>query len=203
MSEKKLKKRYIERYKNVLLPLQTQLQKHICNVFMDYPRIDRVTVRAKDIDRFMEKAFRTDRGVPKYTDPISQVQDQLAGRIVTYYLSDIGPINSIVEDYFGSIEDKRIIPDSEYEFGYEGHHHILFIPDEILTPDITQFDHPGFFELQVKTLFQHAWAEANHDLGYKPPQDLSIEHRRKLAFTAAQAWGADHIFDELYINIFN
>jgi hypothetical protein len=34
-------------------------------------------------------------------------------------------------------------------------------------------------------------------LGYKPSVDLTSEQRRKLAFTAAQAWGADQIFEEL------
>ena len=58
---------------------------------------------------------------------------------------------------------------------------------------------PGFFELQVKTLFQHAWSEAEHDLGYKPGvKPLTPDETRRLAFTSAQAWGADHIFDELF-----
>jgi putative GTP pyrophosphokinase len=58
---------------------------------------------------------------------------------------------------------------------------------------------PKVLELQIKTLFQHAWSEANHDLGYKPDlQPLDPDDERKLAFTAAQAWGADQIFDELY-----
>ena len=58
---------------------------------------------------------------------------------------------------------------------------------------------PGFFELQIKTLFQHAWAEADHDLGYKPGTvPLTSAQRRKIAFTSAQAWGADHMFDELF-----
>jgi putative GTP pyrophosphokinase len=58
---------------------------------------------------------------------------------------------------------------------------------------------PGFFELQIKTLFQHAWSEADHDLGYKPgDQPLTSEQKRLIAFTSAQAWGADHIFDQLF-----
>ena len=32
---------------------------------------------------------------------------------------------------------------------------------------------PRFFELQVKTLFQHAWSEASHDIAYKPDVPLS------------------------------
>jgi ppGpp synthetase/RelA/SpoT-type nucleotidyltranferase len=58
-----------------------------------------------------------------------------------------------------------------------------------------------FFELQIKTLFQHAWSEAEHDLGYKPTTILTSAQKKRLAFTAAQAWGADQIFDELFREI--
>lgn len=58
---------------------------------------------------------------------------------------------------------------------------------------------PEFFELQIKTLFQHAWSEAEHDLAYKPELgELDEVELRKLAFTAAQAWGADEIFEDLF-----
>jgi len=50
----------------------------------------------------------------------------------------------------------------------------------------------------VKTLFQHAWSEAEHDLGYKPSGKLTSDQKRRLAFTAAQASGADLIFDEMF-----
>ena len=51
----------------------------------------------------------------------------------------------------------------------------------------------------MKTLFQHAWSEAEHDLGYKPGTvPLTSDEKRRLAFTAAQSWGADRVFDELF-----
>lgn len=58
---------------------------------------------------------------------------------------------------------------------------------------------PRVFELQVKTLFEHAWSEAEHDLGYKPgEQPLTPDQTHRLAYTSAQAWGADRMFDELF-----
>jgi len=69
-------------------------------------------------------------------------------------------------------------------------------PDDV-TPDDGVDTYPEFFELQIKTLFQHAWSEADHDLGYKSDRELSREEKRQVAFTAAQSWGADKIFCSL------
>jgi ppGpp synthetase/RelA/SpoT-type nucleotidyltranferase len=74
---------------------------------------------------------------------------------------------------------------------------LLLIPGDVLgAPFSTDFK-PRVSELQIKTVFQNAWGEADHDLGYKPTTPLTREQKKKLAFTAAQAWGADMIFDEL------
>jgi ppGpp synthetase/RelA/SpoT-type nucleotidyltranferase len=100
-------------------------------------------------------------------------------------------------EYFRPIELKRITPDDESKFGYEGYHCILIIPTDIRNSTISTTDCPEFFELQIKTLYQHAWAQANHDLSYKPEKSLDSDFMRKVAFTAAQSWGADLIFNEL------
>jgi putative GTP pyrophosphokinase len=45
--------------------------------------------------------------------------------------------------------------------------------------------------------FSGGTSEANHDLSYKSEQLLERHQLRKVAFTAAQSWGADQIFHEL------
>ena len=108
-------------------------------------------------------------------------------------------IAATIQKYYRPIESKDVIPESEWEFGYFGRHYVLLVPSDVVAVSIDKALMPQFFELQVKTLFQHAWSEANHDLGYKPgATPLSSDAKRRLAFTSAQAWGADHIFDELF-----
>lgn len=191
-----LESQYRSRYERVLLPLSSRLDSYLRDVVKSYPRLDRVSARAKAVDRFLEKAARQEGGKRKYTDPLNQIQDQLGARVVTFYLSDVKRISARIEEYFGSIEVQNVVPDSPREFGYEGKHYILFIPPDVRIASKDE-ECPTFFELQIKTLFQHAWGEADHDLIYKPSGTLTSDQRRRVAFTAAQAWGADRIFEEL------
>jgi ppGpp synthetase/RelA/SpoT-type nucleotidyltranferase len=137
-------------------------------------------------------------GTPKYRDPLSEIQDQVRARIIAFYKSDVLRLAALVEKYFHAIEAKDRVPESESEFGYFGRHYVLLVPTDA-SAGLDDAMLPQVFELQIKTLFQHAWSEANHDLGYKPDgEGLTPEEKRKLAFTSAQAWGADLIFDELF-----
>jgi ppGpp synthetase/RelA/SpoT-type nucleotidyltranferase len=159
--------------------------------------------RPKSVDRFLQKAAKNTNGEPKYSDPLNQIQDQIGARIVVFYKNDVTALADEVPKYFRSVETQSIVPDSISEFGYEGRHFILFLPEDIVAESHKGMSAPLFFELQIKTLFQHAWAETEHDLGYKPARQLTTDQKRKLAFTAAQAWGADQIFQELMLEINN
>jgi ppGpp synthetase/RelA/SpoT-type nucleotidyltranferase len=194
-----LEDQYRKRHDLALVPIAAALQEHIVDCFKGQPRIDRISARAKGISSFLEKAKKVEGGKKKYREPLSQIQDQIGCRIVTFFASDVERIDAVVRKYFRAIEFKDLVPESESEFGYFGRHFVLLIPYDVVDPTIDRTMVPTFFELQIKTLFQHAWAEAEHDLGYKVGQHpLSSEQKRRLAFTAAQAWGADQIFDELF-----
>ena len=111
------------------------------------------------------------------------------------YLSDVTEIKKIIDGYFQAIEWQVKEPDKSEEFGYFGEHFILRLPDDVI-PEGFEDEAPKFFELQIKTIFQHAWSECHHDIGYKAPRELTSHERRQMAFSAAQSWGADQIFLE-------
>lgn len=196
-SKEEIKIKYTDRFHNHLKPMEPELENFVFEHVKNYSRLDRVVCRAKEIDSFVEKAMREVDGSRKYSDPLCEIQDQIGVRIIGFYTSDLEPLQKIINGYFSPVEEQRIIPDNASQFGYEGVHYILLIPDDIRDPTLPKNECPEFFELQIKTLFQHAWAEANHDLAYKSETLLESGHRRMVAFTAAQAWGADHIFNEL------
>jgi ppGpp synthetase/RelA/SpoT-type nucleotidyltranferase len=120
-----------------------------------------------------------------------------------FYLSDISSLLETITKYYRAIETRLVVPDDAWRFGYTGQHLILALPTEAVPKKINVSDAPEFFELQLKTLWQHAWSEANHDLGYKTAPELNEDQQRRLAFTAAQGWGADRVFDELVKEIYS
>jgi putative GTP pyrophosphokinase len=189
--------RYKELYFECLADIATALEDHLREVLKGVPRIDRISVRPKAPDRFLAKAEKiVDGGAKKYTDPINEIQDQIGARVAVFYAFDVVAVKEEILKYLKPIELQLKEPSGDSEFGYFGEHFILCVPDDVV-PEKVHTDCPKFFELQIKTVFQHAWSEANHDLGYKSLRELSRHEKRQVAFTAAQAWGADLIFREL------
>ncbi len=188
---------YKERWETYLKSIASKLESKLIDELNDIPRVDRVSARAKEPSRFIKKAEKKVNGKLKYSNPLSQIQDQIGARVIVFYLSDIVLVEREIEDYYRPIEKQDLIPESDSEFGYVGKHYVLLLPEDVIEDNVDRKKIPQSFELQIKTLFQHAWSEANHDLGYKPGQELTSHQKRKLAFTAAQAWGADQIFHEL------
>lgn len=196
MSES-LSQTYKALYDEVLLKVAELLEKHLQDHLDGVERVDRVVARAKSPDRFLDKAKKVNGGgKPKYSNPLIQIQDQIGARVTVLYLSDVPHVKEAINAYFHSIEWQEKKPESDAEFGYFGEHYILNMPDDAI-PDGLEERSPKFFELQIKTLFQHAWSECHHDIGYKTSRKLTSLEVRQMAFSAAQAWGADQIFLQL------
>ncbi|GAB5407315.1 MAG: hypothetical protein Aurels2KO_55460 [Aureliella sp.] len=187
---------YTEKFNVILQPAAEKLCEFLEPMFYEHPGVCRVSTRPKKIKSFLDKAAIEEDGKPKYGDPLNEIQDQLGALVVTRFLADIQPVADIVENTFRRIERQYIEPESENEFGYVGQHYILFLPG-----DVGADSSIDFFELQVKTLFQYAWSETNHAIGYKGKAKLTPEQRRLSAYLAAQAWGADVAVDDLHSQV--
>lgn len=159
--------------------------------------IDRVYFRVKDHDSFLNKALDP-RNKPAYGDPLAEIEDQIAGRVLVFFLEDVEAVRGRLAGTFSFVESVRRKPAKDEEFGYESHHLVCVIPPQALLPDWEgRDDLPRTFELQVRTLFMHAWAEPQHDLGYKASEELPRSVKRELAWIAASAWGADGAFQRV------
>lgn len=193
---------YSHRYDHYLVPISLRLESFFRDrVVGGMPRVDRVSARAKDPARFVAKAEKkwNNSDTQKYANPLTEIQDQIGVRIVVFYASDVHVVLEKVLEYFKPIEQKSLEPAGHDEFGYFGKHLVAPVPNDVINTAEESLG-PQLFELQIKTLFQHAWAECSHDVAYKEMRgSLDADLRRKIAYAAAQAWGADKIFEELMI----
>ena len=181
----------------ILNKIAKEIKQQLRDILHDIPRVDLISTRVKEASRFVEKANNVDldSGEPRYKYPLDEIQDQIGARIVVFYKRDVDPVVEKILAEIRPVEDRKIESSVPEHFEYEARHFVCFIPHDIYENYKPPID---FFELQVSTLFQHAWAQANHDLGYKPFGKLAYDDRRRIAWVAAQAWGADEIFNELW-----
>ena len=181
--------------------LCSRLSQRVEDALDGFPHIDRITFRPKAVDSFMGKAAAiTQDGRLKYTEPLRQIEDQVAGRVIVFFRDDLSAVTDRLKSEFGPVEAVHKEPAGDAEFGYESDHLVFVIPNHLRPPgwrdDGTS---PSTFEMQVRTLFMHAWAEPQHDLGYKPGANVEVtrEQKRKLAWIAASSWGADQTLNEV------
>ena len=96
-----------------------------------------------------------------------ELTDVLGLRIICYFTDDIDRIGKLVEERF-TIDrelssDKRALIRAD-SFGYLSLHYICTLPAGAGYPDNLCGKK---FEIQIRTVLQHAWAAIEHDLGYK------------------------------------
>ena len=191
-----LRRAYRERLP-LLEELAARLERELKRQFDGVPHIDRISFRAKGTDSFLDKVLER-RLEPGYGEPLIEVEDQVAGRILVFFVSDIEPARANAEQVFTPVEAVHRRPERYNEFDYESFHAIYGIPPQA-KPDgwDEREDLPRTFELQIRTLFQHAYAEPQHDLAYKPDTPPTDEIRRELAWVAASAWGGDQALERV------
>src|SRR5258708_34858646 len=152
ITRQQLQEAYTDRYEKTLKPLAARIQSQLDEfVRPKFKRIDRISARAKSIDRFLDKALKLEGGQLKYTDPLNEITDQIGARIVTFYIKDVETVRQIVNDYFAKIEELRLEPAIVNQINYEGRHFTLFIPDD-LKAGLPEDHCPTFFRLQIQTL---------------------------------------------------
>lgn len=177
--------------------LEVGLRRH----FNGQAHVDRISFRAKGRTSFVDKVVER-RVEPGYSEPLIEVEDQVAGRVLVFFLSDVEPARLHAERMFTPVEAVQRRPARYNEFDYESFHAVYGIPIQLKPPGWEKRDDlPRTFELQIRTLFQHAYAEPQHDLAYKPETPPSDEIRRELAWVAASSWGADQAIERVRVKL--
>jgi putative GTP pyrophosphokinase len=190
---------YCDRERVALLSrLRGTLESEVTEALNSFPHVDRIYFRVKSTPSFVEKALDPDTS-PPYSDPFVEIEDQVAGRVLFFFEGDIENAKPLLLRTFTTVEQVHKRPSRDEEFGYESHHLICNIPPHLRPPGWdARSDLPPTFELQLRTLFMHAYAEPQHDIAYKRSTDLPGDVRRELAWIAASSWGADKAYSRVW-----
>ena len=120
---------------------------------------------------------------------LGDLTDIIGLRVITFYIDDVDKVATAIErlytiDWENSV-DKRRAHDLD-SFGYLSLHYICSEPD-----------FPYRFEIQMRTVLQHAWANMNHDTGYKSGVEVPAHYLRNINRLA----GMLELIDEQFSHI--
>jgi putative GTP pyrophosphokinase len=158
--------------------------------------IDHVTARAKEIVSVEQKLARRE----DYED-ISALTDLVGVRIVARYASDVGAICALLIREFDVQEDVIHGLENPEAFGYSSRHLVCRLREpRSLLPEWANFS-DLVFEVQVRSILQHAWASISHGLDYKTGAEIPAPVRRQLFRVAALLETGDELFDEFRVAV--
>jgi len=151
-----------------------------------------VTNRGKSLESFSKKAKSE-----KYSDPVSEIKDMAGIRVITYLDSDVKKAADIIENLFDidkvhSIDQSQLLGSDR--LGYRSVHYVAkFNKSRCKLPEYKRYEDLPF-EIQIRSLLQHAWAEIEHDRNYKFSGKLPTELERRFYLVAGMLECADREF---------
>lgn len=161
---------------------------------------DHVTARVKEWRSLRSKSRkRRLDGTLMYPHPWQDIHDLIGVRVTTYHSTEIPRIIEALTEVFEVRRsvDKTAQTRVSGSFGYGSHHLILRVPPARVAP-VLQAYAGREFEVQIRTVLQHAWAEFEHDIRYKRRGNtgkLAPEVDRAFTLAAGLIELADQQFD--------
>lgn len=157
-----------------------------------------ITSRAKDPESFERKSAQlSPEGTAKYSNPMEEITDKAAVRIITYFLNTVEEVAEIISEQFEVLEQERKVSDDPTRFGYQSTHYLVrYLPARTMLPEYARF-RDLVAEIQVRTILQHAWAEIEHDIQYKSSSVLPRAIQRRFAALAGLIEISDREFQAI------
>lgn len=128
---------------------------------------------------------------------LSDLTDVVGFRITTYFAGDVDKVAELIEKELILDEDNSIDKRKAAEpdrFGYMSLHLVASHKDERTCLPEYKCCAGKRFEIQIRTILQHAWAEIEHDMGYKSESAVPQTVRRRFSRLAGLLELADEEF---------
>lgn len=154
-----------------------------------------VSGRAKAIESFAEKIDR--KG---YDNPTQQMTDLCGIRVITFIEEDVDRVCEVIKRSFNVHSDKSLNKSDELEvdrFGYRSVHFVCDLGKKRTGLPEYELYNNMLFEIQVRTVLQHAWAEIEHDRSYKFSGALPSALKRRFHLVAGMLELADREFNSI------
>jgi len=154
-----------------------------------------VSGRTKEVASTEEKIRRK-----KYTQPELQLTDLSGIRVITFLETQVKEISNIIGatfdiDHKNSFDRASILGDDR--MGYRSTHFVCTLGHS--RKGLLEYDALSElkFEVQIRTVLQHAWAELAHDRSFKLGTGLPAKIQRKLNLYSGMLEIVDGAFDEI------
>ena len=126
-------------------------------------------------------------------ESLADITDIFGMRIITFYTDDVDKVASAVDrlfeiDWDNSVDKRKLLEVDS--FGYLSLHYVCRSPG-----------FPYRFEVQMRTILQHAWANMNHDTGYKSGVEIPLGYRRNMNRLAGMLELVDEQFSRIRTDI--
>ena len=126
-------------------------------------------------------------------ESLADITDIFGMRIITFYTDDVDKVASAVDrlfeiDWDNSVDKRKLLEVDS--FGYLSLHYVC---------RTSAF--PYRFEVQMRTILQHAWANMNHDTGYKSGVEIPLGYRRNMNRLAGMLELVDEQFSRIHTEI--
>lgn len=134
-----------------------------------------VQFRVKEFASFVRKALTKNA-----SDPFREIHDFAGVRVVVPFYADRARVADVIRRHFDvRNEEDASVRQQVNQFGYRGWHFEIALKGSDLTAKSELADYVA--ELQVHTRAESAWAEAGHDLVYKPRAPVPASTERRIA----------------------
>lgn len=152
-----------------------------------------IEARAKDPHALLDKLRRKE-----YPNPEEQIRDLIGVRVITQYPDDAEEAAKIIVPAF------EINPEESYDkfeelepkvFDYRSIHLVARLYES--DADVTKTLKRHWFEIQVRSLLQHAWAEVDHEIKYKSGIAFPKVLERRFAAIAGSLETLDQAFIDM------
>lgn len=178
-------KAFLERYKaefSRLVERATLLEMYLGRLLSpgNYD-LHTITARAKEPDSVRAKILRK-----RYGNPAMQLTDRLGARIIVYFSADVDRVakdlRAFLDIDYRNSSDKRASLGLR-EFGYRSVH-IVARPKAVTLGMEFEGLRGQRFEIQIRSVLEHAWAEIEHEVVYKAGLTSGGEERRRFSAIA-------------------